>query len=87
MALSPGGETRDLHGVLDRLGAGVKQGGRLCVGSRRELSQLLADLDVTVVGGDHEAGVRELGDLFAHGIDEGRHGVTDGGHGDARAQI
>ena len=53
----------------------------------RECGQLLADLDVTLVGRDHEAGVRERGDLFAHGVDEGRHGVTDGGHGDARAQI
>ena len=53
----------------------------------RERGELLADLDVTLVGRDHEAGVGEGGHLGADGVDELGHGVADRGDRDARAQV
>ena len=43
----------------------------------REGREFLTDLDVALIGRDHEAGVRERGDLGAHGVDEFGYGVTD----------
>ena len=53
----------------------------------RERGELLADLDVTLVGVHHETGVREGGDLGAHRVDQFGHGVADGRHGDAGAEV
>ena len=49
----------DLDRVLDRLGAGVEQGGLLRVVAGRQLGERLAHLDVPLVRRDHEAGVGE----------------------------
>ena len=77
----------DLDGVLHRLGPGVEQRRALLVGARGELGQLLADLDVLLVGRDHEAGVGEVGDLPLDRLDHARGGVADGGDGDAGAEV
>ena len=67
--VAAGGDAGDLHGVLDRLGAGVEQRRLLRVVTRRELGQLRAHVDVAVVRRDHEAGVGERGDLLLHAAD------------------
>ena len=77
----------DLDGVLDGLGAGVEERGPLLVVARGQLGELLADLDVLLVGRDHEAGVGEVGDLSLHRLDHPRRGVADRGDGDARAEV
>jgi hypothetical protein len=53
----------DLDGVLHRFGAGVEQRRALLVLTRGELVEGLADVDVLLIGGDHEAGVGEVLDL------------------------
>ena len=47
----------------------------------------LGDLDVPLVGGDHEAGVREARGLARDGVGHLGHGVADGGDRDARAEV
>ncbi|MDH6453239.1 hypothetical protein M2155_005647 [Streptomyces sp. SAI-119] len=74
---------RDLHGVLDGLGAGVEQGALLRVVTRGELGEGLGDLHVALVGGDHETGVGEVGELLRGPAYDGLGGGADGGHGDA----
>ena len=49
--------------------------------------QLFTDFDVLLVGGHHEAGVGEVGDLVRNGVNDGWHGVSNGGHGDARTEV
>ena len=78
---------RHLHRVLHRLGPGVEERRALLVVAGGELGELLADLDVLLVGRDHEAGVGEVGDLALHRLDHPRRGVADGGHRDARAEV
>ena len=55
--------------------------------ARRQLGQLLADLDVALVRRDHEAGVRERRHLLLHARDDPRRGVADADDGDARAEV
>ena len=78
---------RHLHRVLHRLGAGVEERRALLVVAGGELGELLADLDVLLVGRDHEAGVGEVGDLALHRLDHLRRGVADRGHRDAGAEV
>jgi hypothetical protein len=78
---------RDLHGVLDGLGARVEERRALLVVAGGELVELLGDGDVVVVGGDGEARVREGVELGGDGLDDARVGVADAGHGDARAEV
>ena len=82
-----GGQARDLDRVLDGLGAGVEERGGLVEVARGQARELLADLDVVLVGRDHEAGVREVGHRAADRLDDLGHRVADGGDGDARAQV
>ena len=59
------GGARDLDGVLDRLRAGVDEDRLLALArARRMLGQPAADLDVGLVGADHEALVQEAVDLL-----------------------
>ena len=83
----PGVVAGDLHRVLDRLGARVEQRGALLVGARRAARELLADLHVPLVRGDHEAGVGELRDLLLHAADDGVGRVADRRDGDAGAEV
>ena len=48
--LAAGGETCDLDGVLDSLGARVEEGGARRAGERRELPEPLGKLDVPAYG-------------------------------------
>ena len=82
-----GGVAGDLHGVLDGLGAGVEQRRALLVVAGGQLVELLADLHVLVVRRDHEAGVREGGDLLGDGVDDPLVAVADRRHGDAGAEV
>ncbi len=84
---SAGEAPRDLDGVLDGLGARVEQRAALVEVARGERVQRFADLDVPLVGGHHEAGVREARDLAADGLDHVGHGVADRGDRDARAEV
>ncbi len=77
----------DLDGVLDGLGPGVEQRRPLFADDRGEPVEVLADGDVLLVGRDHEAGMRELGGLRGHGVDDAGRGVADGRDRDARAQV
>ena len=77
--VAAGVRARDLDGVLDRLGAGVEQRRLLLVVARGELGELLADVDVAVVGRDHEAGVGERLHLLDDPLDDLRRGVADTG--------
>ncbi len=77
----------DLHGVLDCLGAGVEQRGLLGVVARGQLGERLGDLDVPLVGRDHETGVGEVGELRRRTADDGLGGRADAGHGDAGTEV
>ena len=70
--LPPGGRAGDLDGVLDGLGAGVEQRRALLVVAGRQRVELLADGDVALVRRDHEARVRERGDLVLDRLDDER---------------
>ena len=85
--LTLGVGARDLHGVFYRFGTGVKQCRTLGVITGRESVQRFTHFDVSLIGRDHEARVREQGDLILHaGYDLGI-GVTHRCHGDSRAQV
>ncbi len=77
----------DLDGVLDRFSSRVEQGTALGVIAGRQAVESLGHLDIRVVGRDREAGVRELGDLGLHGLDDPRRCVADAGHGDAGTEV
>jgi hypothetical protein len=79
--------TGDLDRVLDGLRARVEQRRLLRVVTRSELRQLLAHVDVTVVGRDHEARVRERGDLLDDPAGDLRRSVAHAGHGDAGPEV
>jgi hypothetical protein len=69
--------TRDLYGVLVRLGPRVDEE-RLLLGScaRRELGEQPAGVDVGLVDADHEALVQVLVDLVVDRLDDRREPVT-----------
>ena len=77
----------DLHGVLDRLGAGAEQRGRLRVVSGGALVEPVGDLDVALVLGDEKAGVCELRGLHLHPPDYLRGARAHAGDGDARGKV
>ena len=77
----------DLDGVLDCLSAGVEQRGALLARPRGESVEVLGDGDVLLVGSDHEAGVGEVGYLFANRVHHSGRGVADRGDCDTRAQV
>ena len=79
--------TSDLDRVLDCLCARVEERGALLVVAGGELVELLGDVDVALVGGDGEAGVRELLDLGDDCLDDLGCRVANAGHGDARAEV
>ena len=83
----PGGESRNLHGVLDGLGTTVQQHGGLGEIAGGELRELLADFDVLLVGRHHETGVGEVRDLATHGLGHGGNGVTNRGDRNTRAHV
>ena len=63
--LAAGGDARDLDRVLDRLRPGVDEDAALLAETaRRELGEPAADLDVRLVGADHEALVEVPVDLL-----------------------
>ena len=76
-----------LHRVLHRLSTGIEQRGALLEGPRGEPVEMFRHRDVLLVRGDHEAGVGEVGDLLADGLDHARRRVADGGHGDTGAEV
>jgi hypothetical protein len=82
-----GVRTRDLDGVLDRLGTAVEQGRLLGVVARGQLGQRLGDGDVALVRRHHEAGVGEVGELRGRLAHHGLGGGADGGHGDAGTEV
>jgi hypothetical protein len=77
----------DLHSVLDRFGAGVQQHGALLVVTRGQAVEGFGDLDVALVGADHEAGVREGPELSLRMLDHAGVRVAGSGHGDSRAEV
>ncbi len=62
----------ELDGVLDRLRAGVEEGGLRRAGDRGSLEQPLGELDVELVRDDREVGVGETVELLADGGDDPR---------------
>ena len=78
---------RDLHRVLQRLGAGREEDGLLREVAGRQLVQPLRQLDIAVIGDDLEGRVRE----FLHLLVDGRHhlGVAVAGveHRDAAGEV
>src|SRR5690606_19730183 len=77
----------DLDRVLDCLCARVEQCALLREVARGEPVERFGDLDVRLVGRDHETGVRELRRLGRYcGCDLGMR-VADGGDGDAAAEV
>ena len=66
-----GGPARDLHGVLDRLGAGVHEDrALLAAAARRQLGQPPAHLHVRLVDADHEALVQVAVRLLLDRLDD-----------------
>ena len=85
--LSTGVRAGDLDGVLDCLSTGVEQCRALLMVAGSHPVERLADLDVPGVGGDHEAGVRELRDLGLHGRHDLGVRVAHRGDGDPRPHV
>src|SRR5690606_30141442 len=73
--------------VLNRLGTAVEQGASLLEPSRGELVELFGDRHILLIGGDHEAGVGEVGDLPLDGLDDLVVAVADGADRDAGAEV
>ena len=78
---------RDLHRVLDGLGAGVGEHRLLREVPGRERVQPFGELDVRLVRGDVEAGVRVQLELPLRGRDHLGRGVADVQDGDAGGQV
>ena len=83
-----GRDARDLHRVLDRLGAGVDEDRLLLVAAaRRELGEPPAHLDVRLVDADHEALVQVLVHLRLDRVDDRREAVTGVLAADAAGEV
>jgi hypothetical protein len=78
---------RELHRVLDRLGAGVEERRLRRAGDRRALDQALRQLDVRLVRDDREVGVGEALELLARRGDDLRVRVTDVQAADAAGEV
>ena len=83
----PGERARDLDRVLHSLGARVEQGGALLALAGGQFIEALGDLEVLLVGRDHEAGVGEVLDLRLHGRDHSWRRVAHGGDRDSGAEV
>ena len=82
------GGARDLDGVLDRLRTGVDEDRLLALaGARRVLGEPAADLDVGLVGADHEALVQEAVDLLVDRGHDGREAVARVLAGDPAGEV
>ncbi len=86
-ARSAGVGTRNLHRVLDRLGAGGQEQGLAVALDRRQLVQALGQFDIDTVGIDLEAGVAETGHLLADRRHHLRVQVAGIEHRDAAGEI
>src|SRR5439155_24798017 len=84
---APGRGSRDLDGVLDRLGAGVQQEGLRRRLAGPQLVEPLRDRDVRLVGADHEALVQLLVDLLVDRAPASRAPVAEVLAGDAAAEV
>ena len=79
---------RDLDGVLDRLRAGVDEDRLLALaGARRVLGEPPTDLDVRLVGADHEALVQEAVNLLVDRGDDRREPVARVLAGDPAGEV
>ena len=84
---SSGVVSRDLHGVLDRLGAGREEDRLPRSRPGRQIVQAFGEGDIVLVGRDLEAGVREPCELRRHGPLHLRVQVPGVEHGDTRAEV
>jgi DNA-binding CsgD family transcriptional regulator len=82
-----GGVPRDLDRVLYRLGARVEQRRPLLVVAGGAAGEFLAHLDVLLVRGHHETGVRERRHLAPHPVDHRGGRVPDRGDRDPGAEV
>jgi hypothetical protein len=82
-----GGVSGHFDGVFDGFGSGVEQCRALVMLAGSDSGQFLADREVRLVGGDHEAGVGELLNLRLNGCDHCGCGVAHTGHRDTGTQI
>jgi hypothetical protein len=80
-------EAGDLQGVFDRLGTSGEKDGLLGTGHRRKSIQAFSQRDVALVGGDLEAGMRELFQLGRNGLLYLRVHVAGVEHRDAAGEI
>ena len=78
---------RELHGVLDRLGAGVEERGLRRRRDRRQRAEPLGELDVDLVRHDREVGVREELHLLLGRRDDARVRVADREAADAAREV
>jgi hypothetical protein len=83
----PGEGPRDLHGILDRLGAGVDQEGALVVGARRNAVEPLGQLDIWLIGRDGETHMGEAVELSPDGLDHTGMAVAGVDYADSAAEI
>ena len=86
-ALSLRIEPRELHGVLDSLGAGVEERGARLAADRSEGAEPLGELDVALVRHDGEVRVEEPVDLLGDRLDDARIVVTDVRDADAPDEV
>ena len=80
-------EACELDRILDRLGAGVEEGGACLAGDRRERTEPLRKLDVALVRDDGEVRVQETVRLLGDGLDHARMVVADVRDADATDEV
>ena len=86
-ARASGVEPRELHRVLDRLGARVEEGRPRLAGDRGERAEPLGELDRRLVRDDREVRVQEARRLLRHRLDDPRMGVAGVDHADAAREV
>ena len=77
----------ELHGVLDRLGAGVEERAACLAADRRQRAEALRELDVALVRHDGEVGVQEAIGLLGDRLDDARVVVPDVRDTDAADEV
>ena len=82
-----GMRTRELDGVLDRLGARVEERGLHRAGDRRGRDEPLGERDVRLVGDDREVGVEEASRLLLHRLGDTCVRVPDVQAADAAREV